>query len=178
MEHLREVAGHAAGDIPVLLAPVARQFAPAALGVLHHEFHLLIHALSRGCQFVETVSKGHHLKGDVEAAAAADIARTMTAVVGEVERLLACRGRRVDGCDGVWIGVIVARGIGGIGLDQVDDRLSPQSLGDTKEQSGYEQFRNGHSHSGKVYGDNSFSHHASDSTGRSLSVWAGAPHGR
>ena len=177
MEHLGEVNHHATGDVAVLLTAVARQFTPTSLGVIHHELHLLIHTLSHGCQLVETVGTGHHLEGDVEPAAAADIAGAVTTVVGEIEGFLARRSRRIDGFDAVRVGIVVTRGIGGIGLDEVDDRLSRQSVRKAQEQRGNEKF-NGYSHIGRVYGDNSVSRHSNDSRVHSLWQWAGAPHDR
>ena len=127
MEHLGEVEHHSAGYCAMLLASIARQLAPATLGVSHHQLHLLEHTLSRRCQFIETVGMSHHLEGNVETTAAADIARTMPTVMREIEGLLACRSRCVDSLDTVGIGIVVTSGEGGISLDKVDYRLGSQS---------------------------------------------------
>ena len=80
-QHLGEALDHPSRDGPALLLTIARELAPAPLGIVHDEFHLLEYTLTRGGEFVDTAGMGNHLIGDVESLTTADITRPMTPVV-------------------------------------------------------------------------------------------------
>ena len=101
-------AFHQSSGYPTVLdLAITRQFSPSTLSVAHDELHLVEHTIACGCQFVYTIGMGNHLEGNVVAAATTDIARSMTAVMREVERLLTFRRRRQVVGNAVRIGVIV-----------------------------------------------------------------------
>ena len=110
-QYLRETFRHALTDLLKLSLANPREFTPTALGVLHDDIHLVEHFLSYGCQFFETVGLLHHHIRDIVAAAAADITRSMTSIVGDIEGLLAFGRRCERRGDTVRIHVVVARGI-------------------------------------------------------------------
>ena len=137
-QHLGETLRHALAYLLELSLAIAREFAPAVLGVAHDDVHLAEYPLSFGCQFVEAVGLLHHHIGDVVAAAAADVTGAMPAVVGDIERLLAFgRGRERRG-DAVRIDVVVAGGIRRGLLNQLHHLgLGPSEVrGERREESG------------------------------------------
>ena len=125
-QHLWEPFCHALADLLHLFLTKAREFSPAVLGIPHHKVHLLQHFLPFWCQLVEAVGLLHHDIGDIIAAAAADVTRAVTSVVGDIEGFLTFGRRGQRRSDAVRIDIIVAGGIrGGLPDQLLHLRLSP-----------------------------------------------------
>ena len=123
-KHFWKTLNHSLGNQTMLLLTITSKLAPATFGVGHDELHLFEHTLTSGREFVDAVSMGHHLKWRIVASATIDITRPVTAVMRDVERLLALRRRCQIVRHAVGIGIIVARGISRFLDDEVSHRLS------------------------------------------------------
>ena len=107
-----------------MLCPTkSSQVSPTVFRVFKDQVHLTEHLLSNGSQLVHAIGVHHHLIRNLITGTSVDVAGTVTTVVRYIERLLALWCRRQVLKYVVGIGVIVARGIGRLLLDDIIDRL-------------------------------------------------------